>query len=134
MKRATIFVLTVLCVAFLALTIYAQMPDLSGTWVGDTDFPNTPDVDHVTLALKKAGDSYTGTITVATAKEVALENFKIEDEDTFSFDFVMPIGNDKAKVNAKLDIINDKVDGNKLMGAWTLDSGEYGSLELMRKK
>ena len=137
MKRAAVLVLTVLtvlCTAFGAATIFQQFPDISGTWVGETDFPNTPDVDPVTLVLKKAGDSYSGTITVATAKEVALENFKIEDEDTCSFGFTMIIGGTKVQVKAKLDIINDKVDGNKLMGAWSLESGEYGSLDLTRKK
>ncbi len=111
----------------------AQIPDISGTWVGTTDFPTTPDIDPVTLILKKAGTSYTGTITVANAKEVALENFKVEDEDTISFTFLLPIGNDKAKVKARLDIINDKVEGNKLMGAWTLETGEYGSLDLAQR-
>jgi hypothetical protein len=119
---------------FFAGILLAQIPDISGTWVGTTDFPTTPDIDPVTLILKKAATSYTGTITVATAKEAALENFKIEDEDTISFTFVLLMGNDKVKVKARLDIINDKVDGNKLMGAWTMETGDYGSLDLTRKK
>jgi hypothetical protein len=134
MKKATILTLSVLLVTFFAGILLAQIPDISGTWVGTTDFPNTADIDPVTLILKKAGTSCTGTITVATAKEVALENLKIEDEDTISFTFLLLIGNGKAKVKARLDIINDKVDGNKLMGAWTLETGEYGSLDLTRKK
>jgi hypothetical protein len=134
MKKAMILAFSALLVTCFAGILCAQIPDLSGTWVGTTDFPNTPDIDPVTLILKKAGTSYTGSITVANAKEVALENFKVEDEDTISFTFLLPIGNDKAKVKARLDIINDKVEGNKLMGAWTLETGEYGSLDLARKK
>lgn len=135
MKRATILVLALLFVVFAAVTLLArQFPDISGTWVGDTDFPNTPEIDRVTLVLKKAGDSYSGSITVATAKEVALENVKIEDEDTFSFAFRMLVGKDTVKVTAKLDVLNDKVMGHKLLGAWTMETGEYGSFDLEPKK
>ena len=134
MKKATILALLGLLATTMAGVLFAQFPDISATWVGTTDFPNTPDEDPVTLVLKKAGTSYTGTITVATAKEVPLENFKIEDEDSFTFEFLMPVGNDKVKVKARLDVITDKVDGNKLMGAWTMESGDYGSLDLTRKK
>ncbi len=134
MKRATILALLGLLMTAPAGVLFAQFPDISATWVGTTDFPNTPDEDPVTLVLKKAGDSYTGTITVATAKEVPVTNLKIEDEDSFTFEFLMPMGNDKVKVKARLDIISDKVDGNKLMGAWTMESGDYGSLDLTRKK
>jgi hypothetical protein len=135
MKRATVLGFALLFVVFAAATLLAQQfPDISGTWVGDTDFPNTPEVDHVTLVLKKAGDSYSGMITVATAKEVALENVKIEDEDTFSFAFRMLVGKDTVKVTAKLDVLNDKVMGHKLLGAWTMETGEYGSFDLEPKK
>ncbi len=134
MKRATILALLGLLIATSAGVLFAQFPDISATWVGTTDFPNTPNEDPVVLVLKKAGTSYTGTITVATAKEVPLTNIKIEDEDSFTFEFMMPMGNDRVKVKARLDIISDKVDGNKLMGAWTMESGDYGSLDLTRKK
>ena len=134
MKRATILALLGLLATSMAGLLFAQFPDLSATWVGTTDFPTTPEEDPVTLVLKKAGDSYTGMITVATAKAVPLDNFKIEDEDSFTFEFVMPVGNDKVKVKARLDVVSDKVDGNKLVGAWTTENGDYGSLDLTRKK
>jgi hypothetical protein len=134
MKRATIVALLGLFVTFAAGVLFAQFPDIAATWVGTTDFPNTPDEDPVTLVLKKAGDSYTGTITVAAAKETPLENFKLDDEDTFTFEFIMPVGDQKIRVKARLNVIEDRVLGNKLMGAWTAESGEYGSLDLARKK
>ncbi len=134
MKRATIVALSGLFVTFAVGVLFAQVPDISATWVGTTDFPNTPDEDPVTLVLKKSGNTYTGTITVATAKETPLENLKFEDEDSFTFEFVMPVGTQKVRVKARLDIVSDSVDGNKLMGAWTMESGEYGSLDLTRKK
>ncbi len=134
MRTATILTLLVLLTGLTALALPGQTPDLSGTWVGETDFPSTPDQDPVTLILKKTDTSYTGTIAIGTTKEVALENFSFEDEDTFGFDFVMTADKDRAKVHAKLDVINDKVEGNKLMGSWVMEDGSYGSLELVRKK
>ncbi len=134
MKRSTILALLGLFVTVMAGTLYAQFPDISATWVGTTDFPNTPNEDPITLVLKKTGTTYTGTITVATAKESPVENFKIDDEDSFTFEFMMPIGDTKVKVKARLDVISDSIDGNKLMGAWTMESGDYGSLDLTRKK
>lgn len=134
MKRATILALLGLLMTAMAGILFAQFPDIGATWVGTTDFPNTPEEDPVTLVLKKAGTSYTGTITVATAKEIPLENFKIGDEDSFTFEFMMPVGNNKVKVKARLDVVSDSVDGNKLMGSWFMDSGDYGSLDLSRKK
>ncbi len=134
MKRAAILALLGLLMTAPAGILFAQFPDISATWVGTTDFPNTPEEDPVTLVLKKAGTSYTGTITIATAKEISLENFKIGDEDSFTFEFMMPVGGNMVKVKARLDVVSDTVDGNKLMGSWFMESGDYGSLDLTRKK
>ncbi len=43
-------------------------------------------------------------------------------------------GGSKNVVKVKLDVINDKLLGNSLMGAWTMDSGDYGRLELNSQK
>jgi hypothetical protein len=134
MKRMTLGVFAVLFLAFSVAVLFAQTPDFSGTWVGETDFPNTPGVDPVTLVLKKAGNSYSGTIAISKAAEVPMENFKIEDEDTISFYFPIKTQGGTVKVKARLDFINDKVDGEKMMGAWTMESGDYGSFDLKRKK
>ncbi len=134
MKSATILGLLALSVTVMAGGLFAQFPDISATWVGTTDFPNTPNEDPVTIVLKKSGDSYTGTITVATAKAVPMENLKLEDEDTFTFEFILPVDNANVKVKARLNVVSDKVVGNKLMGAWTMETGEYGTLDLSRKK
>jgi hypothetical protein len=134
MKRMTLAVFAVLFIAFSMAILFAQTPDLSGTWIGETDFPTTPSVDAVTLVLKRAGDSYSGTIAIANAAEVPLDNFKVEDEDTITFYFPIKAEGGTVKVKARLEIINDKVTGEKLLGAWTMESGDYGSLDLKRKK
>ena len=137
MKRAAVLMLLGLLTTFATWALPAQQakfPDIAGTWVGTTDFPSTPDKDPVTLVLKRAGDSFAGTIAVGKTKEVALENVKIEDEDTFSFEFSLTVGEDTDRVKAKLDVINDRLIGNKLLGGWTMDDGSYGTLDLQYKK
>jgi hypothetical protein len=134
MKRMTLGVFAVLFLAFSVAVLFAQTLDFSGTWVGETDFPNTPGIDRVTMVLKKAGNSYSGTIVIAKAAEVPLDNFKVEDEDTITFYFPIKTESGTVKVKARLDFLNDKVDGESLMGAWTMESGDYGSLDLKRKK
>jgi hypothetical protein len=134
MKPGTILILSVLWMTFAATALFGQTPDISGTWVGDTEIPNSTDTSHVTLVLKKADASYSGTITLWNAKNAAIENFAFEDEDTFGFEFVMPSGTDKIRVKVRLDIIDDRLLGNKLMGSWVMEDGTYGSLDLARSK
>ncbi len=134
MKSATILLFSALLLGMSAITLFGQTPDISGTWVGETDFPTTPDTDPVTLVLKKTDTTYSGTIVIGTGKEVALANVVFEDEDTIGFDFYMTADKERVRVHAKLDVINDKLEGNKLMGSWVIEDGSYGSLELVRKK
>ena len=134
MKRGTILMCSVLWMIFAAASLSAQTPDISGTWVGDTELPNSTASSHVTLILKKADASYSGTITLGNAKDAVIENYAFEDEDTFNFEFVMPSGTAKIRVKVKLDIIDDKLSGRKLMGSWGMEDGSYGSLELDRSK
>jgi hypothetical protein len=137
MKRAMILVLPVLLMTFATIKLLAQeikFADITGTWIGETNFPDSPDKDLVTLVLKKAGDSFTGTIAVGKTKEVALANVTIEDEDTFSFEFSMTYGGNTNMVKVKLDFLNDKLMGRRLMGSWMRDDGSYGSLDLQPKK
>jgi hypothetical protein len=138
MTKTTLVIFSALLLAFAGTALYGQTPvktlDVSGTWTGDTELPNSDTKDHVTLILKKAGDSFSGTITMLGAKDVAIENFSFEDEDTFNFQFTVTISGNKNLVKVKLDVVNDKLLGDSLMGAWTMDSGDYGRMELNPKK
>jgi hypothetical protein len=135
MKKATILFVTFLFTIMMPFAIYSQsVADVSGTWIGTTDFPNTPGKDSIVLTLKKQGDSFSGTIKVGQAKDVPCEKLAFSDEDSFSFEFVLDNGDSKVRIVAKLDYASDKLLGNKLMGAWTIESGEYGILELELKK
>jgi hypothetical protein len=135
MKRAMILLVSILFTSVMATTLYAQNAvDVSGTWVGTTDFPNTPDKDDVTLILKKQGTSFSGTITAGKLKDIPCEKLVFSDEDSFSFEFVLDTGDSKTRIAAKLNYESDTILGTHLMGAWSIESGEYGVLEFERKK
>lgn len=135
MKHLTAALSVVFILTFCAITLAQDNAvDVSGTWVGDTDFPGTPQKDHVVLVLKKEGKTFTGTISAGDVKDIPLEKFSFEDQDSFRFEFVLPQGSKKVRVSVNLDYINDRVIGNKLMGAWSVESGEYDLLELQLKK
>jgi hypothetical protein len=104
-----------------------QAADLSGTWIGRTEVPDVG-TDEVTLVLKKAEKSYSGTITDNQAvinpnteiKDVAIDGEKL------SFIFSLADGN--------LITIKLTVAGDKMTGHWEHPEGSTGTIELIRKK
>jgi hypothetical protein len=51
-----------------------------------------------------------------------------------SVEFTMTQGENKIRISVKLDYISDRILGNQLMGAWSMETGVYGLLELELKK
>ncbi len=104
-----------------------QAADLSGTWIGKTEVPNVG-TDEITLVLKKAEKSYSGTISDNQAvidanteiKDVAIDGEKL------SFIFSLADGN--------LITIKLTVAGDKMTGQWEHPEGSTGTIELIRKK
>ncbi len=111
-------------------SMLGQSKDLSGTWSGETVVPNSPDKDSVTLILKKAGDSYTGTISdsLGMLNETPLEKVKFEN-DTLSFAFVVLANGQEIRVHSAL-----KPSADKLVGSWESEDGANGRLEMVRMK
>jgi hypothetical protein len=130
MKRAMILTLPAVLMSLMAGLLLAQNTDLSGTWVGDTVVPNSPDKDGITLVLKKDGDSYSGTLSdsMGMVNAVTLENVKFEKE-TLTFEFFALTGDTSIRIYTKL-----KISEEKLVGSWTSESSDTGPLELSRKK
>ena len=122
--------IAVLLAAFAAPLLLGQNKDLSGTWVGSTAVPNMDEKDTVTLVLKSAGKSYTGTISdsMGVARAASLENVKVESE-TLSFDFAVTINDQSVSVRMQL-----KITGDKLVGSWSTGDNDAGALELSRQK
>jgi hypothetical protein len=129
-KMTSVNVIAALLFALLPGAILAQNVDLSGTWVGDTVIPASPDKDQLTLVLKKDGASYTGTISDAMGmvNQAVLESVKTGD-GTLSFQFIAHTGDQEIRVSTTL-----KISGDKLVGSWITESGDTGPMELERKK
>jgi hypothetical protein len=110
--------------------LFGQNSDLSGTWVGETVVPNSSDKDGISLILKKDGASYSGTISdiMGMISGASLENVKFEN-GTLSFQFNAGPTGQTIRISTTLKLSNDK-----LVGSWTDDQDDTGSLELARKK
>ena len=129
MRRGTCLLFVGIALMLVAGPLPAQQVDLSGTWTGDTRVPNSTENDRITLVLKKAGNSYSGSVTdsMGMANAAALENVKFADR-TLGFEFVISANGENVRISTKLDY----KDG-KLTGSWSSDEGNTGSLDLARK-
>lgn len=129
MKAWTIWWLVIFLVGG-AAAIFGQAKDLSGTWIGETAVPNSPDKDIVTLVLKKTGDSYTGTISdsLGMLNTTPLEKVKLEN-DVLSFEVVVLVSTRNIRVRTTL-----KISSEKLAGSWEAEDGSSGLLEMVRAK
>jgi hypothetical protein len=130
MRVAWFSAVAALIILFAVGPVPGQSNDLSGTWTGNTEVPNSPDPNQVTLTLKKDGDVYKGTISdsMGMVNEAVLQKVKFED-NTLSFEFAVQVGEQNIMVATSL-----KYADGKLMGSWMTLNGDAGSLELQRKK
>lgn len=128
MKRnASIGTIFVLLAALAGLLAYAAAPDITGTWIGQTEVPNVG-VDELTLVIKKTATGFTGTFSDTLGqmnKDSEITAVKLEG-DELSFNFPLADGTLMA---AKL-----KIDGDKLSGTWEHPEGSGGSMTFERKK
>jgi len=129
MKAVTSSLLVIFLVC-IAAPIFGQNKDLSGTWSGETVVPNAPDKDVITMVLKKAGDSYTGTISdsLGMLNGTPLEKVKFE-KDTLIFEFIVSTGGQEIRARTTF-----KISGEKLVGSWETEDGATGPLEMARTK
>ena len=119
-----------ICVLVLLTTFSfssTQKADLSGTWIGKTEVPNSG-TDEVTLILQKTEDGYTGIVNDSLAvigKDTPIRDIKLEG-DRLSFVFNLPDGN--------WVIMKVTVAGDTMKGQWEHQEGDIGGIELTRKK
>ncbi len=103
-------------------------PDLTGTWSGATRISGGRDVFTIILARK--GQSYTGTITDAAGlmKEVPLEDVR-NAGGGLAFSFTASLASQDLRMEAML-----KPENGRLVGTWTAEVGDTGSLDMERKE
>ena len=103
-------------------------PDLTGTWSGATRFSGGRDV--FTIMLARRGQSYTGTITDAAGlmKQVPLEDVR-NAGGGLAFSFTASLSSQDLHFEATL-----KPENGRLIGTWTAEVGDTGSLAMERKE
>ncbi len=130
MKRIT-SILSVL--AFLLILSYGisfcQEVDLSGTWEGTTEVPDTPEPNQLTLVLEKIDGEYSGTIndSLGFAEDAELEDIEYKN-NTLTFTFTIFNGFDYVKIYTTVTI-----EGNKMSGSWESEDGNSSPVELEKK-
>jgi hypothetical protein len=125
MKKMVIFV-----ILFMSWILLAAEADISGTWVGQTEVPDSPEPDRVTLVLKKDNTGYVGTVSdslgmaeEAECKDIELDGNKL----TMNFEIVNPEGI-YVRIYASLT-----VEGDTMKGYWESEEGDSSALELTKK-
>jgi len=106
-----------------------QEVDLSGTWEGTTEVPDSPEPNKLTLVLEKLDGEYVGTVTdsLGFAEDAELEDIELK-ENTLTFKFTIFDGFEYGTIYATLT-----VEGNKMRGNWESEDGNAGPVELEKK-
>lgn len=109
---------------------YAQEKDLVGTWVGETEVPDSPEMDKLTVVFALKDGKITGTFTdtVGFASEAPCEDITYKDGNlNFHFDI-----ND-GYVTMPIYVIL-KVEGDSMTGHWENEEGQSAEVKMQRKK
>jgi hypothetical protein len=127
-KIASILSLLAFLLALSCGISFCQEVDLSGTWEGKTEVPDTPEPDQLTLVLEKMDGEYSGTIndSLGFAEDAELKDIKFED-NTLTFSFTIFDGFNYSTIYTTLT-----VEGNKMSGNWELESGGSSAVELVK--
>ncbi len=129
-KTTSALTLFIFLLVFSCGMSFSQQADLSGTWVGSTDVPDSPEPDLLTLILKKEEGKYSGIITdsMGMLQETKIENVELKD-NTLTFTFQVNTGEEFITVYTSLTVKEDK-----MSGSWSTDEGESAPIEMERKK
>ena len=131
MKKNTAWVaLAGMLLLFLGGLTYAGEEDLVGTWIGETEVPDAPEKDKITLIFVMKDGKLTGTFTdtLGFASEAPCEDIKYEG-GSLSFHFDVSDGYDTFPIYCTL-----KVEGDTMTGYWENDEGQSSEVKLERKK
>ena len=130
MKKTMSFLASIALLLGLTFTAgLGQGMDLSGTWQGTTEIPDSQEVDEVILVLEKTEQGYTGTLTdsLGFAQHEEIENIEFEDNN-LSFSFTIFNGEDYLQIVMHLTIDSE----NSMSGYWELEDGSSSSIQLKK--
>ena len=130
MKRNITFAALLVFLLAASGWMLAQEVDISGTWVGETFVPDSPDPDKLTVMFAKKDGQWTGTFsdTMGFASEAKCEEIKI-DGDSLTFHFDISDGYDVQTIYVALTVEKDS-----MTGAWENEGGEGAEVKLEKKK
>jgi len=108
---------------------FCQEVDLSGTWEGTTEVPDSPEPNKLTVVLENIDGEYSGTVTdsLGFAEDAELEDIEFKN-NTLTFTFTIFNGTEYMPIYATLT-----VEENKMSGAWESEDGSSGPVELVKK-
>lgn len=110
--------------------LLAANVDLSGTWVGETEVPDAPEPDKVTLVLKQVDGEYEGTVTdsLGMADEADCEDIELDGNKlTMNFEIINPDG-EYIRIYVTMT-----VEGDTMKGYWESEDGNSSSMELTKQ-
>ncbi len=131
MKKATSFMaLLAFLLAFSSGISFSQKVDITGTWKGETEVPDAPEPDKLTLVIEKIEGKYTGTISdsMGMLQDAKCEDIELKD-NTLTLNFLVFTGEEYLSVYTTLT-----VEGDKMSGYWETEDGSSAAIELERSK
>lgn len=131
MKKVTSFmVLLAFLLAFSSGISFSQQVDITGTWKGETEVPDTPEPDKLTLVIEEIEGKYSATISdsMGMLQEEKCEDIELKDS-TLTFKFNVFTGEEYVRIYTTLT-----VEGDKMSGYWESDDGNSGAIELEKSK
>lgn len=128
-RKAALFAVFAFILTLCCGISFCQEVDLSGTWEGTTEVPESPEPDQLTLILEKIDGEYSGTIndSLGFAEDAEMEDIEF-DGNTLTFSFTIFDGFEYGTIYATLT-----VEGNRMSGSWESEDGTSGPVELVKK-
>lgn len=116
--------------AFSSGISFSQEVDITGTWKGETEVPDAPEPDKLTLIIEKTEGKYTGTITdsMGMLQDAKCEDIELKD-NTLTLNFLVFTGEEYLRIYTTLT-----VEGDKMSGYWETEDGSSAAIELERSK
>jgi len=130
MKKNTMsFTLVIFVLAAASGLMFAQSVDLSGTWVGETEVPDTIEPDEMTLVITKESGEYSAKISDSMGM---LENTECKDIEFIEnkLKFICEVNTGEEFITVYITLT---VEGDTMTGFWETDDGETGPVELTKK-
>jgi hypothetical protein len=109
--------------------VFCQNIDFSGTWLGETEVPESG-VDKITIVIEKNDEQYSAVISdsVGMFYETKCEDLEFKD-DILKFHLTVDDGYQSMSIYVTLT-----VDGNTMSGYWETEDGGSASIKMERKK